>query len=93
MTSFVVRYDVIYHFFPINSQYLMLWGGVGSPETKLSIVMRCPSQIFYTVYMLGTLGFTGSEHWAPFNFPQSTALESVRVNGVMVLSGFNLEKI
>ena len=26
MTSFVVRYDVIYHFFPINSQYLMLWG-------------------------------------------------------------------
>ena len=25
--------------------------------------------------MLGTLDFTGSEHWAPFNFFQSTALE------------------
>ena len=25
--------------------------------------------------MLGTLDFTGSEHWAPFNFSQSTALE------------------
>ena len=24
--------------------------------------------------MLGTLGFTGSEHWAPFNFPWSSAL-------------------
>ena len=42
MTSFVVQYVVIYYFFPINSQYLMLWGGVGSPETKLSIVMKCP---------------------------------------------------
>ena len=31
MTSFVVRYDVIYHSFPINSQYLMMWG-VDSPE-------------------------------------------------------------
>ena len=26
MTSFVVLYDVIYHFFSINSQYLMTWG-------------------------------------------------------------------
>ena len=45
MTSFVVQYYVIYHFFPISSQYLMLWGGgggSGSPETKLSIVMKCP---------------------------------------------------
>ena len=67
--------------------------GSGSPETKLSTVMRCPSKIFYTVHMLSTLGFTGSEHWAPFNFPQSTALESVRINGVTVLSGLNLEKI
>ena len=25
--------------------------------------------------MLGTLGFTLSEHWAPFNFPQGTALK------------------
>ena len=31
MTSFVMRYDVIYHFFLINSQCLMTWG-VDSPE-------------------------------------------------------------
>ena len=30
MTSFVVRYDIMYHSFPINSQYLMTWG-VDSP--------------------------------------------------------------
>ena len=29
MTSFVMQYDIIYHFFPISSQYLMLWGGGG----------------------------------------------------------------
>ena len=40
MTSFVVRYDVIYHFFPINSQYLMTWG-VDSPA--------CGSVIFLNV--------------------------------------------
>ena len=33
------------------------------------------SQIFHTNHMLGTLDFTVSEHWAPFNFPQSTALQ------------------
>ena len=33
------------------------------------------SQIFHTNHMLGTLDFTGSEHWAPFNFPQSPALD------------------
>ena len=27
------------------------------------------SQIFQTNHMLGTLDFTVSEHWAPFNFP------------------------
>ena len=26
-------------------------------------------QIFHTNHMLGTLDFTVSEHWAPFNFP------------------------
>ena len=31
MTSFVMRYDVIYHLSPINSQYLMEWG-VNSPH-------------------------------------------------------------
>ena len=27
------------------------------------------SQIFHTNHLLGTLDFTVSEHWAPFNFP------------------------
>ena len=31
MTSFVARYDVIYHSLPIISQYLMMWGGGGQP--------------------------------------------------------------
>ena len=35
------------------------------------------SQIFHTNHMLSTLDFTGSEHWAPFNFPESTALPPV----------------
>lgn len=30
MTSFVLQYDIIYHFVPINSHYLMTWG-VHSP--------------------------------------------------------------
>ena len=33
------------------------------------------SQIFHTNHMLGTLDFTVSEHWGPFNFPYSTALK------------------
>ena len=32
------------------------------------------SYFFLTNHMMGTLDFTVSEHWAPFNFPQSTAL-------------------
>ena len=32
MTSCAMRYDVIYHPFPINSQYLKM-SGVDSPET------------------------------------------------------------
>ena len=32
------------------------------------------SQIFHTNHTLGTLDFTDSEDWPPFNFPQSTAL-------------------
>ena len=27
------------------------------------------SYFFHTNHMLGNLDFTGSEHWAPFNFP------------------------
>ena len=29
---------------------------------------------FHSNDMLGTLDFTGPEHWPPFNFPYSTAL-------------------
>ena len=32
------------------------------------------SYIFFRNHMLGTLDFTGSKHWATFNFPSSTAL-------------------
>ena len=31
---------------------------------------------FHTNHMLGTLDFAGSEHWAPFNFPRSTAMRT-----------------
>jgi len=36
--------------------------------------------------MLGTLDFTGSEYWAPFNFPESTAL---RILSIHVYSFFS----
>ena len=39
MTSFVVRYDVIHHSFPISSQYFMTWG-VDSPDFPVSGVGR-----------------------------------------------------
>ena len=35
MTSFLVRHDVIYHFFPINSQYLMMWVVDSPADTSL----------------------------------------------------------
>ena len=35
------------------------------------------STVFHTNDMLGTLDFTGSEHWAPLNIPYSTALAKV----------------
>ena len=38
MTSFVVRYDVIYHSFSISSQYLMTCG-VNSPDFPISGVL------------------------------------------------------
>ena len=40
MASFVERYDVIYHPFPINSQYLRTWG-VDSPEIGIERAMAC----------------------------------------------------
>ena len=39
--SFVVRYDFIYDFFPISSQYLMMWG-VDSPA--IGQVITCPAR-------------------------------------------------
>ena len=36
MTSFSVLYNVIYHSFPINSRYLMMWG-VDSPVERATI--------------------------------------------------------
>ena len=44
MTSFVVRYDVIYHSFPVNSQYLMMWG-VDSPVERATIYNKKKHQI------------------------------------------------
>ena len=35
-------------------------------------ISRTNHAITYTNHMLGTLDFTGSEQWAPFNFPYST---------------------
>ena len=45
MTSFVVRYDVIYHFFPINSQYLIMWGltALSSPAINGTQLHKLPS--------------------------------------------------
>ena len=42
MRSFVVRYDVIYHISPINSQYLMTWE-VASPG-NVFLGLTCNSQ-------------------------------------------------
>ena len=38
------------------------------------------SLLFHRNHMLGTLDFTRSENWAPFNFSQSTALQTVCTN-------------
>ena len=51
MTSFVVRYDVIYHSFPINSQYLMTCG-VDSPDFPISGVGRSGDIVCEENYML-----------------------------------------
>ena len=49
MTSFVVRYDVIYHYFPINSQYLMTWG-VDSPVMALFFLQQYNRTAYYNYY-------------------------------------------
>ena len=40
MKSFIVQYDIIYHSFPINSQYLMIGGGGGKGLTALHLLGR-----------------------------------------------------
>ena len=43
MTSFVVQHDIIYHSFPINSQYLIMAGGEGvdSPAFTGTGILQC----------------------------------------------------
>ena len=60
-------------FFP-NTNYQVHSGLCSSRAWWPLAPNSCPrvtrkSQIFNTNHMLGTLDFTGSEHWAPFNFP------------------------
>ena len=46
MTSCAIRYDVIYHPFPINSQYLKMWGIDGSAEEfNLGLHMKLKLQL------------------------------------------------
>ena len=65
----------------LTSKFL---AGLCSSRARWPLVPNfCPratrkSQIFHTNHMLGTLDFTVSEHWAPFNFPQSTALSCLQ---------------
>ena len=57
-----------------------IYSGLCSSRARWPLAPNfCPratrkSQIFHTNHMLGTLDFTDSEDWAPFNFPESTAL-------------------
>ena len=41
----------------------------GGPWRLTFALGRLENQIFHTNHMLGTLDFTGYEHWAPLNFP------------------------
>ena len=45
MMSFVVQHDIIYHSFPINSQYLIMGGGGGdwvdSPAFTGTGILQC----------------------------------------------------
>ena len=46
------------------------------------------SQIFRTNHMLGTLDFTGSVHWAPFNFSKSTVLGCTMLSALFCCFSF-----
>ena len=57
-------------------QCFQLVGTVAPGPWRLTFALgRLENLIFsHTNHMLGTLDFTILEHWAPFNFPYSTAL-------------------
>ena len=46
MKSFIVQYDIIYHSFPINSQYLMIGAG-GKGLTALHLLGRVFCNVVY----------------------------------------------
>ena len=56
------------------------------PAPNFCLLATGKSQFFHTNHMLGTLDFTGSEHRAPFNSPQSTALPYLRKPGLMEIA-------
>ena len=66
------------HVEPLIVHYWRHIAGLCSSSARWPLAPNfCPratrkSQIFHTNHMLGTLDFTVSEHWAPFNFPQSS---------------------
>ena len=47
MMSFVVQHDIIYHSFPINSQYLIMGGGGGIGLTALHLLGRVFCNVVY----------------------------------------------
>ena len=57
MMSFVVRYDVIYHFFPINSQYsrTSLYGHLYITDS-----FQCPDKISYIFFKKTSIVWTVS---------------------------------
>ena len=73
-----------------SSMYLYFLQVIGKDQSQYAGLCSCRAQWplvpnfcprvkrkfqnFHTNHMLGTLDFTVSEHWAPVNFPQSTAL-------------------
>ena len=53
-------YDVIYYSFPINSQYLMMWGwGVDSPDFQTSkfVVFKYDMFWFYLAQQMSSIKF------------------------------------
>ena len=53
----------------INSSKGCALAEPGGPWRLTFASGRLETMIFHTDHMLGSLDYTGSEHWAPFNFP------------------------